>query len=115
VYMHTMSEQCGSRERRAACGGCGGPAWLKPFSPPYDTSTTMRMMGVRRASNRSDCISCDLKSADPAGCQGRHTLVPSSAHPDCLIIVSRCTRTHSLYPPRRPGHGVPFAAQLEHP
>jgi hypothetical protein len=41
---------------------------------------TMRMLDVRRASNRSDCISCDLKSADPAGCQGRHALLPSSAH-----------------------------------
>ena len=41
-------------------------AWENPFSPPYDTSTIIRMMGVSRMSNRSLCMSWFLKSADPA-------------------------------------------------
>ena len=41
-------------------------AWLKPFSPPYDTSTILITFCCNRRSNMSDRLSSVLKSAEPA-------------------------------------------------
>ncbi|KAJ6319694.1 hypothetical protein OIU78_015166 [Salix suchowensis] len=41
-------------------------AWLKPFSPPYETSTTFNILACNRGSNISDWLSSVLKSAEPA-------------------------------------------------
>ena len=41
-------------------------AWLKPFSPPYDTSTTLMTLAWRRLSNISEAFRSFLKSAEPA-------------------------------------------------
>jgi len=36
-------------------------AWLKPFSPPHETSTTFNTSACRRRSNKSDRLSSVLK------------------------------------------------------
>ena len=41
-------------------------AWLKPFSPPYDTSTVLMTFAVRRWSKQSAWKRSFLKSAEPA-------------------------------------------------
>jgi hypothetical protein len=51
-------------ELRAA--GEDSLTWLKPFSPPYETSTVLRTMAANLPSNRSDMPRTFLKSADPA-------------------------------------------------
>ena len=41
-------------------------AWLKPFSPPYDTSTVFMILATRRWSKMSEPARSFLKSAEPA-------------------------------------------------
>jgi hypothetical protein len=38
----------------------------------------------------------------------------SHSFPDSLLVVYRCTRTRSPHPPPWPCHSVPFSAQREH-
>jgi hypothetical protein len=47
------------------------------------------------------------EEATPADSGGGSTAGPGHSFPDCSLIAYRYTRTHSLHPPRWPGHSIP--------
>ena len=69
------------------------------LSPDVFPSLWARTMA--RTSGRAAALDLKLELVTMR-LQGRHTLVPSSARPECLLLVCRCTRkshTHSPHPP----------------